>query len=105
MTLTYDIGGVPTKTNVSNMLINMAHFLQSTHQQAETYWRTLAQTLATDQQKTDAGLDIATFPFDKTMIDTMSSIMLQLKTLLEGGVPAQVTDTRDFCVQVTGPQG
>jgi hypothetical protein len=103
MALTYDIGGVPSKAAVSSFLMNQANFIRSVHDQADFFWRIYAQTLATDQQKTDAGLDIVTFPGDKSRLDTFGTVMLQLKNLLEGAAPAQITDTRDFDAQIIGP--
>lgn len=105
MALTFDIGGTVDKSSVSAFLLNQARFVKNVRDQADLFWRIYAQLLATDQQKTDAGLDLVTFPNDRTRLDTFGTIMLQLKNLLEGSVPSQITDTRDFEAQIVGPLG
>lgn len=100
MALTYDIGGVPTKAGASSTLISQAQWLKGMHDQADLYRRQYAQSLATDQNKTDAGIDITTYPTDAYRLDTMGAIMAAVVTLLEGGTPGTVPDTRDFCAQI-----
>ncbi len=99
MALNTDVGGANLDlASVQALVLAQARWLRATHAQAELFWREYAQLLNTDALKTAAGVSLVND--DKFIIDTLGSVMLQIKTLLEGGIPAQVTDTRDFCTEV-----
>jgi hypothetical protein len=101
MANTYSLGGAaPTHATVSNYLLQEAQFLVSVHAQADAFFRTYAQLLQTDQQKTNAGVDFATYPDDKYRLDVMGTLMTQLRGFLEGSAAAAVVDTRDLCAQI-----
>lgn len=101
MANTYSIGGAaPTHASVSAFVLSQAQWLAGVHAQAENFWRTYTMNLQTDQEKTNAGVDFATFPDDKYRLDVLASVMNGLRIFLENGDVTHVVDTRDLCAQI-----
>lgn len=99
MALNTSVGNpAPNLAAVQAYVLSMARWTRATHEQAELFWRQYAQELNTDPLKTAAGLSLVND--DKFTVDTFGTIMLQLKNLLEGVAPTQITDTRDFVTEV-----